>query len=205
MKNIKRGSKPVWKIIVTGVILICVLTVAVCFGYRMVKRQNALERDLEAVIQKTYLMQKYKNLQVSEDGKWFLIPEFRIRLPFAFMGEGGPWTFPPQYGFSFAWLQEEMPVVFNFDISGWEVFNEEYPGECLDPFIIRIDSDGAPPMNGTWESYANYKTFFETTLADGRKATLQERTTGPSDWCLRRFSESWGKDIRAHLSKIESY
>ncbi|MCL1839577.1 hypothetical protein FWF89_01055 [Candidatus Saccharibacteria bacterium] len=204
MKKIKKDRKSAGRKIATGIILICVLVVAVGFGCSVQKQLDSLQDRTWLTSWETGLFQNSRELQASDDGKWFLIPEVRIRMPFfaQWKADGEMWLDAPRYS-QYIWVSPEIAVAFNNWFDGTYRMDEEFLGQgCMDPFIMRIDSDGSVP-NDIVEA-AKYETFYETRLADDREVKLQMRTAGPGE-CMRYMEGTWGEKMKEALSKIESY
>ena len=204
MKKVKKDKKSVgWKV-VTGIILVCVLAVAVGFGYSVKKQLDSLQDRAWLTSWETAMFQSNRELQVSDDGKWFLIPEVRIRMPFfaQWKTDGEMWVDAPRYS-QYIWAAPEIAVAFNNWFDGTYRMDEEFFGQgCMDPFLMRIDSDDTV-INEIMES-AKYKIFHEVRLADGRNVRLQMRTAGPGE-CMRYMEGTWGDKMKENLSRIESY
>ena len=207
MKKVKKDKKSVgWKVVI-GVAIVCVLAVE---AYLWIGLRGELDAQLDwrmRMGQEIGQMQIARELKVSDDGRWLMMPEVRIRMPFfGRMGLDGEWGVieAPRYN-QYIWVTPEVAIAFNpwFDGSFWN--DEEFLGQgCRDPFILRIDSDGT---NEAWNDIvevAKYKTFSEINLADGRNVKLQMRTAGPGS-CMRYMEGTWGDQMKEALSKVESY
>jgi hypothetical protein len=204
MKKIKKDRNKVWKI-ATGAMAVCLLILGSGF-WHVLREISELNRQLGSTRWEVIMMQTQSGLQVSDDGKWFLIPEVRIRIPFfSQVDEDGFYMRAPRYTLTGAFLGSgETAVSFSDSIDGNSIWDEEFPFGCMYPWIFRIDSTGEPPLESSLEYTAMYETVREINLMDGRKLELQVRTAGPS-WCMKMLESDWKRQMIEYLSRAESY
>jgi len=204
MKKIKRDRKSAGRRVVTGIVLVCVLAVAAGCWCALRGELEALRDGRFAMLQELGAMQNSRELKVSDDGKWFLIPEVRIRWPFFAQWKPLSEEFQldaPRYN-RFIWVDEGVAVAIGGETHGSNWAGAQHPYGCGDPFIILIG--GAKQMDVDFVNNAKYETFSEIRLADGRDVKLQVRTAGSSD-CMRSIEGTWGEKMKEALSKIQSY
>jgi|GEM_PF-1466652 len=150
----------------------------------------------------------YQEIHVSDDGKWFLVPEVRVKFPF-FWAESthvndigsksgyrgpGPLRYKP-----FAWWHDyDGDEGFQVDFT-FSTFSERWGTACVDPFrVAAYDSDRTSLRNGD-----EYETITELDLADGRMVKLMQRS-GLGE-CMEFIDSNMGQTMAAKLKEAESY
>ena len=214
-KSAVKNNRLVWWKIAIGVVVIAVLAVAAYYIARAQKRIGWLEQNLHTLGWKVVGLEQYGQIDVSDDGQWYLIHDVRVRFPYfktvenagLMSGEVNPlrhrvlYSIPPESeaeGFRVGLAFEAMSDMIGDSL--WDEienantrYSELYCGE---PFRIEYN----------YESHSaeeNYKVVVEKTLADGRMVALKERITGKA--CGRLLGGERGEFLREQFSQMESY
>ena len=207
MKNAKKDKRAAkWKL-ATGVILVCVLAVAVSFGCMVMRRLRDIGWVADTASWQGMQMRTYPEVRVSDDGQWYLIPEVGLKFPFFATMEyadrlmmGTPLRYNANY-----YLPEEVAAGFRVQLTYdlldksimGEGVDERWPTGCLAPFVFDFnfsDSD---------DRYYGYETVAQKVLANGRIVELKKRTIGGV--CLEFIESQQGEFVIEYLSKFQSY
>jgi len=158
------------------------------------------------------MMGWHREVAVSDDGRWYVVPEVGVRFPF----------FPTLDNASLSFVGVPLRYSVNFDLSepgdkvdGWlvgltydiidnkwdENVSEEYL--CVAPFILEHnfifdETEGV----GNFQM-KEYKIVNRVRLADGREVLLRERTEGEK--CLKFIDSKRGEFIKSQLSQLQGY
>jgi len=212
MKKIKKDEKSWgWKFAIVA-IAICGSAVLICFGAKVWERLDRLEESGAATGWALTMMGWNKEVAVSDDGRWYQIPEVRVRFPFFPTLDNADLSFvgvPLRYGANFdlsyagskadGWL---VSLTYDMVDNTWdENISEEYL--CMAPFVLEHnyiydEREGV----GNFQM-KEYKVVDRIRLADGQEVILRERTEGKK--CLEFIGSARGEFIKSQFSKLESY
>ena len=211
MKKVKKDQRIMGQRFVAGIVLICVLAVAVCFGakvwQKMSDEMDRINWNAGMALHGGQADETYREASVSDDGKWFLVPEVRIKFPYFWAEsvqindigeESRSWGMWPLRYAPIAWQHggdEGFQVNFTF-----HAFAERWGEACVDPFrIAAYDPDRTSLHYGD-----EYEIVAELSLADGRVVKLMQRSSGSSE-CLKFTNSNAGQMMADSLGKLESY
>ena len=194
MKKVKKDRKSLgWKIAVS-IIVVCVLAVMVSCMIKIWQTQ----KDAEQIRSNLNWSLMYSETRVSDDGKWYLIPEARMKFPFFVMaheGVGGT-DRPLRYAYySYSGeLEDEKERMFSLHFT--YNFTED---SCVDPFIFTWKSEEWNGMDTNAGSYEKVKDIY---LADGRAMTLAKNASGS---CVAFVEGDMGRLLAEKLKQVKSY
>jgi len=204
MKKAKRDRKSVGRKVATIVILGCVLVGMAWFGIYLWGMASWAGWLADRAYSVTMGMQSYKEVGVSDDGRWFLIPEARVKIPYFVPEHEGKSEDRPlryRYGVLGSSLPKDDPgrgfeLTFTYDFID-SSYIKDWPDSCVDPFIFFYNLEDW--RENLWHEYDPMN---EITLADGRVLGLAKKNT---ELCARYYDDALGKVLIDRLGKVESY
>jgi len=199
-----------WKFVV-GAVAICGSAVLICFGAKVWERIDRLEKSEAAMFWEMMGASWFDEVHVSDDRKWYLIPEVGVRFPFFSTFENAEVVFmgrPLLYNVNYFLPSDGS------DNKGWQValtydvmddsFIEDFPeGPCMAPFVLEYNFYYQDEDEISEWQMKEYRIVNKMSLANGREVTLRERTEGKK--CLEFIDSAHGEFIKSQLGKLESY
>ena len=212
MRKAKKNDKSAgWKTMISAAIIIIVGVVVYCGIREWIRINDELERinwNAGMAFHGSQADELYREAGVSDDGKWFLIPEVRIKFPYFWVenvevndiGEEsrywGMW--PLRYAAS-AWRQDNGNEGFYVNLT-FHAFSERWGEACVDPFRIAVhDPDRTNLTHGD-----EYEVVSELNLASSRAVKLMKRSGGASA-CSEFINSIAGQMVAENLSRMRSY
>ena len=179
MKKIKKSKKSwAWKIVV-GVVVVCVVGVATCFVRGTLRWIDIIGGIADQTSWRVVMGEIYSEVSVSDDGRWFLVPEARVKFPF-FVAEDMNTNLRYNYMAYGTSLDKDDPargfeIKFTYDLLDNQIF-EHYPEGCVSPFVLFYG--GAGWEDEGWDLGDDYKIVTDVRLADGRVVQIWRKYAG---------------------------
>jgi len=214
MKKIKRDGKSIGRKIATGIILVCVLAVGAGIVCKLLWLKGQVAdnswNNLGGRMMSEHL-RIYNEVQVSDDGRWYQIPEMRVRFPFfATFDNAGVkaiWQGPLRYAVWAADTEDEggspirlMDVKLAYDYLLLERFMGGVAlwtsNSCTDLFTLSY---------GNFEEVNDeyYEKVAVKQLRDGRTIGFLKRKDDAR--CVELLGEDGMRLLTEQFSKFESY
>jgi hypothetical protein len=212
MKNVKNAAKNnnmMWWKIAGVAVAIILLAVGAYYMVRLWERIGQVNDNQNMTGWEIMGLRHYGEVEVSDDGKWYLVPEVRVKFPFGptfyneeEAGAGVPLPIGPlRYNVMYSTPEDGengFRVELTHDVVDEFTAPDIYPeGNCAGIFVIDYN------YNHTDQWGREYEAVAEVSLTDGRKVVFKERTNGKR--CAEFNNSDRGGFLKELFSQLESY
>jgi hypothetical protein len=210
-KSIKNSKSLInWRFVV-AIMVICASLIIISVAAKLWERFRNTEWLTNVSSWETSQLRIHNEVTVSDNGKWYLIPDVKLKFPFfATMENAHQFTVntPLRYTVGY-YIPGDVATGFRVKLT-YDLLDKstmgayDWPEGCIHPFVFDYNYGGTDEaIHDQEDATYGYKIISTVSLADRRTINLKKRTAG--EQCIEFTESDQGQFIINQLKKVESY